>query len=111
MKKYEVLYILANNLDEAAKEAQIAKYEAIVTNAGGEVTTTKWGVKKLAYPINFKNEGYYVLMSFTSDPSLPKELDRVLTEFTANADLPLEIERQMRIAKDEVLRFMIVAKD
>lgn len=96
MKKYEVLYILANNLDEAAKEAQIAKYEAIVTNAGGEgeVTTTKWGVKKLAYPINFKSEGYYVL-----------------TEFTANADLPLEIERQMRIAKDEVLRFMIVAKD
>lgn len=94
MKKYEVLYILANNLDEAAKEAQIAKYEAIVTNAGVEVTTTKWGVKKLAYPINFKSEGYYVL-----------------TEFTANADLPLEIERQMRIAKDEVLRFMIVAKD
>lgn len=94
MKKYEVLYILANNLDEAAKEAQIAKYEAIVTNADGEVTTTKWGVKKLAYPINFKSEGYYVL-----------------TEFTANADLPLEIERQMRIAKDEVLRFMIVAKD
>lgn len=94
MKKYEVLYILANNLDEAEKEAQIAKYESIVTAAGGEATTTKWGVKKLAYPINFKSEGYYVL-----------------TEFTANADLPLEIERQMRIAKDEVLRFMIVAKD
>ena len=66
MKKYEVLYILANNLDEAAKEAQIAKYEAIVTNAGGEVTTTKWGVKKLAYPIDFKSEG-----------SLPSELERI----------------------------------
>ena len=29
-------------------------------------------------PINFKNDGYYVLMSFTSEPSFPKELDRKL---------------------------------
>ena len=34
--------------------------------------------RKLAYPIDYKTEGYYVLMSFTSEPSFPKELDRVL---------------------------------
>ena len=94
MKKYEVLYILAGNLEDAVKEAQIAKYENLITAAGGEVTTNRWGMRKLAYPIDFKNDGYYVL-----------------SEFTANPDLPLEIERQMRISKDEILRFMIVAKE
>ncbi|MBE6548605.1 MAG: 30S ribosomal protein S6 [Ruminococcaceae bacterium] len=94
MKKYEVLYILAANLDEAAKEAYIARFENLVKEAGGEATVNKWGVRKLAYPVNYKTEGYYVLM-----------------DFTANADLPLEIERQMRIAKDEILRFMIIVKE
>lgn len=52
----------------------------------------KWGVKKLAYEINFKSEGYYVLMNFTADAALPQEL-----------------ERQMRIT-DEVMRFIVVKK-
>ena len=38
----------------------------------------EWGARKLAYPINYKNDGYYVLMTFTSGPEFPKELDRVL---------------------------------
>ena len=38
----------------------------------------EWGARKLAYPINYKNDGYYVLMTFTSSPEFPKELDRVL---------------------------------
>ena len=93
MNHYEILYILAANLDEAAKEAQVEKYSALVTANGGEVeSVNKWGNKRLAYPINFKNEGYYVLMNFT-----------------ANADLPQEIERQMKIS-DEVMRCMIVRK-
>ncbi|MCH5164056.1 MAG: 30S ribosomal protein S6 [Clostridiales bacterium] len=94
MKKYEVLYILAGNLDEATREGFIARFENLVTAQGGEATINKWGMRKLAYPVAYKNEGYYVLM-----------------EFTANPDLPLEIERQMRIAKDEILRFMITVKE
>jgi small subunit ribosomal protein S6 len=38
----------------------------------------EWGKRRLAYPINDLNEGYYVLMTFTAEPSLPAELDRVL---------------------------------
>ena len=65
----------------------------MVETAGGSVEgVDKWGVKKLAYEINFKSEGYYVLMNFTADAALPQEL-----------------ERQMRIT-DEVMRFIVVKK-
>ena len=94
MKKYEVLYILAGDLDEAARDALAARFENLVTTAGGEATVNKWGLRKLAYEVNYKTEGYYVHM-----------------EFTANPDLPLEMERQMRIAKDEILRFMITSRE
>lgn len=93
MNNYEVLYILNNTLDEAAKEAAIAKFEGIVTASGGTVEKTdKWGAKKLAYTIDYKTDGYYVLMNFASDSQLPKEL-----------------ERQMRIS-DDVIRFIVIRK-
>lgn len=93
MNKYEVLYILDAKIDDAAKDALVEKFKGVVESAGGSVESVdKWGVKKLAYEINFKSEGYYVLMNFT-----------------ANADLPQELERQMRIT-DEVMRFIVVKK-
>ena len=52
----------------------------------------EWGKRKLAYAIDYKSEGYYVLMSFTSDPAFPKELDRILG------------------ITDGIMRSMIVAK-
>ena len=89
MNKYEVLYILAPGLDEAEINAQVDKFSKLVTDNGGEAEVNKWGLKKLAYPINFKNDGYYVLMTFTANP-----------EFLA------ELERQMRIS-DSVMRFLV----
>jgi small subunit ribosomal protein S6 len=38
----------------------------------------EWGKRKLAYPINDLDEGYYVLMTFTADPAFPAELDRLM---------------------------------
>jgi small subunit ribosomal protein S6 len=38
----------------------------------------KWGAKKLAYPINYKREGYYVLVNFAASSAVPAELERVL---------------------------------
>lgn len=78
MTKYEMLYILNTEATDEVKEAIIARFEQLVKDNGGEVESIdKWGNKKLAYPIDYKQEGYYVLMTFTSEPSLIKELDRV----------------------------------
>lgn len=93
MNKYEVVYILNAKLDDSAVEALIEKFKGVVTENGGTVEgVDKWGVKKLAYAIDYKTEGNYVLMNFE-----------------AGADVPAELERQMRIT-DDVMRFIVVRK-
>ena len=78
MRKYEMLYILSTELTDEARDAIIAKFEDVVKSNGGTVEKVdKWGVKKLAYPINYKTEGYYVLMTFESDVNLITEIKRV----------------------------------
>ena len=78
MKKYEMLYVLDASLTDEARDAVIAKFEDLVKTSGGSVEAIdKWGVKKLAYEIDYKTEGFYVLMTFESEPSFIKELDRI----------------------------------
>ena len=78
MTKYEMLYLLNNDLTDEAKDAKIAKYEDIVKSMGGAVASTdKWGTKKTAYPINYKNEAYFVLMTFEADGKVVEELKRI----------------------------------
>ena len=78
MTKYEMLYILDVDLSDEVKESIIKKFEDLVTKNGGAVEKTdRWGVRKLQYPINYKSEGYYVLMTFEAEKSLVVELKRV----------------------------------
>jgi small subunit ribosomal protein S6 len=78
MTKYEMLYILDSALADEAKEAIIKKFEDLVVNNGGVVEKTdRWGVKKLQYPINYKNDGYYVLMSFEAEKTIVVEIKRI----------------------------------
>ena len=61
MKQYEALYIIVPNQDEETTKASVEKFKGIVESNGGEVTAIdEWGKKRLAYPINYKTEGYYV---------------------------------------------------
>ena len=63
--KYEMLYLIDSSIAEDAREALIAKFEGLVASLGGKVLSTdKWGVKKLAYPIDYKSDAFYVLMTF-----------------------------------------------
>ena len=78
MTKYEMLYILDASLTDEAKEGIITKFEDLVKNNGDVIEKTdRWGVKKLQYPINYKSEGYYVLMTFEADPTLVVEIKRI----------------------------------
>lgn len=79
MNSYELLYIIDNDLSDEAKEAIIAKLEAVITDNGGTVDgCEKWGTRKLAYAINYKTEGYYVLVNFSAPATLTSELQRVM---------------------------------
>ena len=75
---YEVVYILDPAMGEEAIAAMIEKFKTLVETQGTVSEVDEWGKRRLAYPINDLNEGYYVLMTFTAEPSLPAELDRVL---------------------------------
>lgn len=89
MKTYEMLYVLDASVADENKEALVSKFESIVAENGGKVVSTdKWGVKKLAYPINYKSDGYYVLMTFEAEGAVVKELDRI-------AGLTAEVLRRM----------------
>ena len=79
MTKYEMLYILDAALADEVKDGIIAKVEDLVTKNGGAIEKTeRWGVKKLQYPINYKSEGFYVLMQFEAEKSFVEELKRVI---------------------------------
>lgn len=78
MKTYEFLYVLESSLTDEVKEGFQKKFEDVVTSKGGNVVSVdKWGVKKLAYPINYKTDGEYVLFTFEADGTVVKELDRI----------------------------------
>ena len=75
---YEVVYILDPAMSEEATAALVAKFKTMAEAHGTVKEADEWGKRRLAYPINDLNEGYYVLMSFDSDAAFPNELARVL---------------------------------
>ena len=93
MNKYEVMFIIDPVLEDDKKEAVIETVKGIIAAAGEVADTDIWGLRKLAYPIQKKSEGYYVVMQFTASPELPKELDR-----------------RLRVS-DNVMRHIIINKD
>ena len=76
---YEVVYIIDPAQGEEAIAATVAKFQALAEqNNAINVVVDEWGKRRLAYAIDYKTEGYYVLMTFVSGPEFPKELDRIL---------------------------------
>lgn len=94
MRKYELLYVISSNASEAQRDALIEQFKKFVENKNGNILgIDKWGMKKFAYPIKFKNEGFYVLMNFEAVPEVVKEMENIMN-ITEN------IVRKMFVLKD-----------
>ena len=76
--KYEVLYIIDPAKGEEGIAELVEKFKAMVEAEGTLSNIEEWGKRRLAYPINDLNEGYYVLMNYESKPEFPAELERVM---------------------------------
>lgn len=94
MKKYELIFILKAELPEAEMESRVARVKEILGEHGGEVTQENhWGVRRLAYEIQYENRGNYMFLRFKSDGSVVAEIERFLR------------------LDDQVLRHLIVVDD
>ena len=77
MNQYEVMYVIDAALEDGARAELIARFSELVKKNGGEIDRVdEWGKRRLAYAINYKTEGYYVLMYIKAPAELPKELER-----------------------------------
>ena len=91
MRPYEVMMILDAGLEEAAVQAVVNRTGEALAGAGGSVSRVdKWGKRRLAYPIDHRTEGYYVLL-----------------EITVGSDAVAGLDRSLRLT-DEVFRHKIV---
>lgn len=94
LRLYELLFITNPEYDDEKAQSVIARYQEVVESGGGSLKSAeKWGKRRLAYDIEEKREGLYILAYFESGPSVPKEIDRL-----------------MKIDQD-IMRHVIVRKD
>ena len=90
---YEVLYVLDPRMGEEDTAALVARFKELAEAGGAVSEVDEWGKRRLAYPINDLEEGYYVLMTFSSDPAFPAELDRLMR-------INVSVMRSIIVAKD-----------
>lgn len=93
MTNYELMFIINPTLEDDKKNQTVETVKEIIAADGEVGNVDVWGMRKLAYPIEKKTEGYYVVVEFQGNTTLPKELDR-----------------RLRIS-DNVMRHLIVNKD
>lgn len=75
---YETLLVFSVKGAEEDVAAKVEAAKALIGSFGTVDNVDDWGKRRLAYPINYITEGYYVLVSYKSEPSFPLELERVL---------------------------------
>ena len=93
MNSYEMMYIIPSQSSDEEKEALIAQVNGMIEKENGKIESVeRVGNKKLAYEINKKREGYYVLVNFTADASVPNKLGSLLS------------------ITNNIMRYIIVAK-
>ena len=80
VRKYEIMLILPAEADDQAVSAVVERIKSVIDSSGGEVSKVdSWGRRRLAYEIDKRSEGFYVVAEMSADPASIRELDRVLT--------------------------------
>ena len=77
LNSYESLFIVDLSNGEEAAKATVNKFTTLMAENGEIVDIADWGKRRLAYPINDMNEGYYTVVTFKAEASFPAELDRI----------------------------------
>ena len=77
INKYETIFVVDASLEEEAIAGIVDKFKTLISTAGELESVDEWGKRRLAYPIDFKTEGYYVLVNFSAKPDFPAELERI----------------------------------
>lgn len=77
VKKYESIFIINNELGEENVKALVEKFKNLLETSAQLESIEEWGKRRLAYPIDDLNEGYYVLANFSAEPNFPAELERI----------------------------------
>lgn len=75
---YETMLVFSVANGDEAVTALVEKFKALIEANGTIESVDEWGKRKLAYPINYETEGYYMLVNFTCEPVFPAELDRIV---------------------------------
>ncbi|MEG0899913.1 MAG: 30S ribosomal protein S6 [Oscillospiraceae bacterium] len=74
---YETIFILNTTKGEEEIQKLLEKFKTLISENGTINNVEDWGKKRLAYPIQDENDGYYTLVDFTASPEFPAELDRI----------------------------------
>ena len=90
--KYETIFVIDASLSEDQINATTEKFKALIEANATVESVDVWGKRRLAYPIDYKTEGYYVLVNFQADANAPKAISKQLN-ITEN------VVRQMIVAK------------
>ena len=77
MNNYETIFVIDASLQEEEINAISEKFTSLIAANGTTESVDVWGKRRLAYPIDYKTEGYYVLVNFASEAECITELERV----------------------------------
>lgn len=79
MRGYEVMIIIDGEIDERTVTPMLERYFKVITDAKGTIDNVDmWGKRRMAYDINKRSEGIYVVVNLTAEPETVKEMDRQL---------------------------------
>jgi small subunit ribosomal protein S6 len=93
VRKYETIFIIDQEVGEETIKSLVEKFKSMLETSAQLENIDEWGKRRLAYPINDKNEGYYVLANFSADSEFPRELERIFK------------------ITDGILKYIVIKKD